>query len=73
MEIYKRGLEMGLHTHTHNGIFMLLNFTYSMAIHFLAAEIISSVLSKASGIVRYMVRNRATHLCTQLIDCKSLI
>lgn len=73
MEIYRRGLEMGLHTHTHNSIFMLLNFTYSMAIYCLAAEITSSVLSKASGIVRYMVRHRATHLCTQLIDCKSLI
>lgn len=71
MEIYRCELEVGLHTH--NGIFMLLNFTYSMAIYFLAAEIISSVLSKASGIVRYMVRHRATHLCTQLIDCKSLI
>lgn len=73
MEIFRRGLEMGLHTHTHNGIFMLLNFTYSIAIYFLAAEIISSVLSKASSIVRYMVSHRVTHLCTQLIECKSLI
>lgn len=75
MKIYRRELEMGLHTHTHthNGIFMLLNFTYSMAIYFLAAEMISSVLYYSSGIVRYMVRHRATHLCTQLIDCKSLI